>query len=243
MKSIIIRSFFIAALGLLVTHGLHAQRGYRGRGYGHYRHSYVTISPRVYIGKPRYYGGYYRYPGYRSYGYYGGYYGGFVRPRIGVHISILPPGYWSFNFGGYPYYYYGGAYYRPIPHTRNYEVVDAPLGASVPELPEGAQVVVINDQKYYELDGTYYKEDIRHNNEIWYTVVGKHGKLDTDDAPVQSPSQSQPTGPVVGDVVDKLPDNCRTVTVSGHTYYVSPDDVYYEETMQQNTLRYKVVGK
>jgi hypothetical protein len=124
-------------------------------------------------------------------------------------------------------------------------VIDAPLGASVPELPQGAEVVVINDQKYYELDGTYYKEDIRDNNEIWYTVVGKDGKLDTDNSQGQTQAQpQQPTNePAVGDLVSKLPDNCRTVKVSGHTYYVSPDDVYYEETIQQNTVRYKIVGK
>jgi hypothetical protein len=31
--------------------------------------------------------------------------------------------------------------------------------------------------------------------------------------------------------------------VKGTKYYVSPDDVYYEETMEHNTLRYKIVGK
>jgi hypothetical protein len=240
MKSIIIRSFLVAAVSLLLFQGLHAQRG-RGynRQYSRYdnnRHynRYDHYRSRAYISfsSPR--GGYYRYPGYyRPYGFYGS----IGRPRIGIHINILPRGYSSFYLGNRPYYYYGGTYYRPGPRPDDYEVIDAPLGASVPELPERARVVVINEQKYYELDGTYYQEDIRDNKEIWYTVVGKNGRLNTDEGQVQD------NGPAVGDLVDKLPDNCRTVTLNGTTYYVSPDDVYFEETMQQNTVRYRIVGK
>lgn len=230
MKSTILRAFLLTAVILLTIQGLHAQRG-RGNSYRHYNR-YDHYRSRAYISfAPR---SHYYYPGYyRPYGFYGG----FGRPGIGIHVNILPRGYSSFYLGRVPYYYYGGTFYRPGPRPDDYEVIDAPLGASVPELPENAQVVVINEQKYYELDGTYYKEDIRSNNEIWYMVVGKDGKLNTDNVPVQD------NGPVVGDVVDKLPDNSRKVTVNGQTYYVSPDDIYYEETIQQNTVRYRIVGK
>jgi hypothetical protein len=115
-------------------------------------------------------------------------------------------------------------------------VVDAPMGAAVPDLPNGAKVVVINDQKYYELDGTYYKEEIRDNDEIWYTVVGKNGKINTDDAIVDDE-------PYIGDILDELPPDCKTVVVNGNKYFVSPDDVYYEEIVSGNDVRYKVVGK
>ncbi|MEO5563539.1 MAG: hypothetical protein ABIR18_08890, partial [Chitinophagaceae bacterium] len=74
-------------------------------------------------------------------------------------------------------------------------------------------------------------------NEIWYTIVGKNGKLNTDDLPMQD------DGPVVGDIVDKLPADCYKVTLNGTIYYVSPDNVYYEETIQHNTIKYKVSGK
>jgi hypothetical protein len=234
MKSLILRSFLFTAILLLVFQGLHAQRG---RGQYRYYNRYDNYRSRVYLGFSAPPVAYYHYPNYyRSYRPYG-YYGGYARPRVGIRISILPRGYYGFYLGNRPYYYYGGTYYRPGPRPNDYEVIDAPLGASVPELPEGAQVVVINDQKYYEFDGTYYKEEIRGNKEIWYTVVGKDGRLDTDQ------DLAQDNGPAVGDVVDKLPENCRTVKVNGNTYFVSPDDVYYEETMQQNTLRYKIVGK
>jgi hypothetical protein len=164
-----------------------------------------------------------------------------VAPPIGISIGLLPPGYRSIYVGGSPYYYYGGTYYRPGKKPNTYDVVDAPIGASIPELPQDAKVVVINGQKYYEQDGTYYKEDIRSNSEIWYTVAGKNGKLDTDTTSVQDTPEDN--GPQVGDMVDKLPDGCHTVVVNGQKYYVSPDDVYYEEVVGKNTISYKIVGK
>ncbi len=219
--------------------------GYSNRNYGYnnynryspYRgRTFISFSsPRVMIPfggvSYHYSSGYYYRP-------YGGYYRS-VFPPVGIHINILPRGYRTIYAGPDPYYYYGGTYYRQKKDAKDYEVVDAPLGASVPELPEGAKVVVINDQKYYELSGTYYKEDIRDNSEIWYTVVGKDGKLNTDE--ITEPVVEE--GPVVGDIIDKLPDNCRTVVVSGNKYFVSPDDVYYEEVTEHNTLKYKIVGK
>jgi len=33
------------------------------------------------------------------------------------------------------------------------------------------------------------------------------------------------------------------VTLNGKTYFVSPDDVYYEETMEHNTVKYRVAGQ
>lgn len=242
MKSIIVRSFFITAISLLVFQDLQAQRGrynrydhHRSYGYGPYRGQRVISfsAPRIII---PYRGISYHYSSGYYYRPYGSYFS-VVAPPVGIHINILPRGYRSIYAGHDPYYYYGGAYYRTVPDRNDYEVVEAPLGASVPELPDGAKVVVINDQKYYELDGTYYKEDIRDNSEIWYTVVGKDGKLNTIE------EQPEDNSPVVGDIVDKLPDDCRTVVVSGNKYFVSPDDVYYEEVMQQNTLKYKIVGK
>ena len=242
MRTIILRSLLLATVCLVVFQDVNAQRSRssnRYRGYNYYPSRSRTIinftAPRVMIpfgGYNYYYSSGYYYRPYRNY--YRS-----VLPPIGIRINILPRGYRSIYAGDVPYYYYGGTYYRrSAKDAKDYEVVDAPLGASIPELPEGAKAVVINEQKYYELDGTYYKEDIRDNSEIWYTVVGKDGKLNTNETiePVDE-------GPAVGDVVDSLPDNCRTVVVSGNKYYVSPDDIYYEEVMERNTVKYKIVGK
>ncbi len=250
MKPILIRTLCLSALGLLLLQDASAQRGryYRPRpGYGYYHAPYrgmrVGINffsgPRVmypYHGINYYYsGGYY----YRPYGSYFQ----VVAPPIGISIGLLPTGYRSIYVGGSPYYYYGGTYYRPGKKANTYDVVDAPIGASIPELPQDAKVVVINGQKYYEQDGTYYKEDIRSNSEIWYTVVGKNGKLDTEETTTTTQEPHEDKGPQVGDIVDKLPDDCRTVVVNGQKYYVSPDDVYYEEVVGKNTISYKIVGK
>jgi hypothetical protein len=91
---------------------------------------------------------------------------------------MLPAGYLSMNFGGYPYYYYNGAFMRP--YNNYYEIVEAPLGAEVPSLPIEARPVVINDIKYYEVNGNFFKKVYHANGETWYRVVGKNGRLETD---------------------------------------------------------------
>lgn len=197
---------------------------------------------------------------YFSNGYYYRNWGGAYRvvmPPLGIRINVLPPGYRSYYYGNDPYYYYGGTYYRP--YNNQFEVVEPPMGASVPELPAGAEVKVINGQKFYELKGTFYKEDIRDNSELWYTVVGKNGRLDTDylnqpnnqynnpsqsqPNPIQSQNLSQQSQYVIGDVVDKLPEDSRSIIINGQKLYLSPTGVYYQELIEKDVVRYKVVGK
>jgi hypothetical protein len=208
---------------------------YRYYGHGPYRGQRV-----VHVSGPRIIVPYRGVSFHYSNGYYYRPYGNYFRvvaPPVGIHINILPRGYRRVYVQDVPYYYYGGTYYRPGSRADQYEVVEAPLGATVPELPNGTKVVVINDQKYFELDGTYYKEEIRGNDEIWYTVVGKNGRLDTED------DEYSEDGPYVGDIVDDLPANCKKVVLNGNKYFVSPDDIYYEEMGSGKDIRYKVVGK
>ena len=165
---------------------------------------------------------------YRHYGY--GPYRGQRVVHIGGPRVVIP-------YGGISFHYSNGYYYRP--YSNYFRVVAPPIGIHINILPRGYRrvyVVVINDQKYFELDGTYYKEEIRDNDEIWYTVVGKNGKLSTDE-------EYEDDTPYIGDTVNELPPNCKTVVVNGNRYYVSPDDVYYEEIGSGDNIRYKVVGK
>ncbi|HVZ57797.1 MAG TPA: DUF6515 family protein [Chitinophagaceae bacterium] len=202
-KDFALKGILLAGLLFLLGAGVHAQRrGYHSYGYRPYYHSYgyrpvyhayayrpvyshYFYGPRVYAFSGPYlnigFGGiYYRYYGGYFYRPFGGYFR-VVAPPIGITIGVLPPGYREIYVGGYPYYYFNGIYYAPGDHN-DYRVVDPPVGARVPELPRDARVVVIDGRKYYELNGTYYKEEITADNEIWYTVVGNHGRLDTGNS-------------------------------------------------------------
>jgi hypothetical protein len=212
----------------------------RGYSYAHIGGPRVTLS---FGGNPYYYAsGYYYRP-------YGGYYR-VVAPPIGIHVGILPYGYWALQVGAFPYFYYDGVFYR---HNNNgYDVVDAPVGAEVPSLPRGAKVVVINGMKYYELDGNYYREIYKDNGQLRYQVAGKNGQLDTTldaqpQAEQQQPAAPAPTPtpvplPKVGDFYDSLPQGSKVLILNGQKYYVSPSNEYYQEVIDGNRIIYKVVA-
>lgn len=181
--------------------------------------------------------------------YYNGYYRS-IFPPIGLMIGALPYGYWGFNYGGYPYFYHSGIYYQQ--QENSYKVVEAPVGASVPELPKEAKVVVINNENYFEYNGTYYKEYIKQDGTKWYLIAGLHGVLNTQGG-ADINSNSTTTSPEViitspkhfnvGDILDVLPNDCKAVVINNKKYYVSSDNIYFEEFIENNTLKYKVVGK
>ncbi len=191
----------------------------------------------------------YYYSGGLFYRPYGSYYE-VAAPPFGIHINVLPRGYWSLHAGGYPYYYYNGIFYRQ--NERDYEVVRAPVGAEVPALPRDAKPVVIDGEKFYEYNGTYFKDYIKPNGELWYTVEGKHGVLNTEknntynNQPLQQPNNYPETSTSkisIGDMVNQLPADHKTVVINGKKYFVTPDNVYYEEVIEGNMIKYKVAGK
>jgi hypothetical protein len=212
----------------------------------------------------------YRPVGYRpNYGYYNhGYYGRvrfpFIHygPSFGFRCSILPFGFYGFYIGGYPYYYYEGIYYRPY-QNGGYEVIAPPLGARVTRLPRGARVRIIDGQKYYELGGTFYQEEISADNEIWYVVVGTDGVLNTGNnqeaapestTPPANQNQPAPVPPAVQDNTDnlpvpapgtkltELPAGSKAVVINQQKFYESPDGVYYQEVIEGDHVSYQVVG-
>lgn len=186
---------------------------------------------------------YYPYHGV-SYRYSGGYfyrpYGSYWRPSfppIGLRINFLPYGYMPLYVGPSRYYYNNGTYYRRY-NDRSYEVVDPPMGATLSSLPRDAQRVTINGEEFYELNGTYYKETTNEKGTTVYVVTGKHGEINNSVSPEQENFMPQQ-----GDIVDQLPDNCKTINLNGTAYYVAPDDTYYQLVEQDGTKRYEVVGK
>ena len=162
---------------------------------------------------------------------FGGYYRP-IAPPLGIRLSILPRGYWSFNYGGYPYYYFGGVFYRSF--NNEYQVVDPPVGALVPNVPRGANISFIEGQRIYEFNGVYYKEEVGFDGRLNYRVEGREEMLDNDTVYER---------PNIGEVVDQLPSKVKSVIINGKKLYVTPDNVYYEAFVEDDEVRYRVVGK
>lgn len=205
-----------------------------------------SYSPGIRSGRPSY--GYNR-PGYRpgygrpGYGYRPGFgrpyyrpyysYYNFYRPFLGFRIGVLPYGYYPFYYGPNQFYYSGGLFYQQ--NNDQYEVVTPPVGAEVPNLPSDANQVTINGVDYYEYKGVYYTQKENADGKTVYVVAGKDGVLNTTDGPVDTHN--------IGDIINQLPEGCREVTIKNEKYFVSPDDVYYEEIVDGTNVTYRVIGK
>jgi hypothetical protein len=249
MKKLLNKYKTVLAVALLVlfTAAASAQPRVRHFGGSPVRgYHYASIGrPSVVLsfgGRPYHYAsGYYYRP-------YGGYYR-VVAPPIGIHVGVLPYGYWALQVGAFPYFYFDGVFYRQ--NNRGYDVVDAPVGAEVPSLPRGAKVVVINGMKYYELDGNYYREIYKDNGQLRYQVAGKNGQLDTDGTQEQAqpepqqvpaPAPASAPAPKVGDHFDSLPEGSKVLILNGQKYFVSPSNQYYQEVIDGNRIIYKLVA-
>jgi hypothetical protein len=162
---------------------------------------------------------------------YGNYYRPIV-PPIGIRLNVLPRGYWSFNYGGFPYFYYSGVFYRSF--NNEYQVVDPPVGAIVPSVPADANISFVEGERIYEYNGIYYKEEVGFDGRMRYRVEGREEVLNPDTAYDR---------PSVGDVVDELPANVKSIIINGKKLYVTPDNIYYEAFVEDDEVRYRVVGK
>lgn len=224
-------------------------RGYNGggynRGYNNYRPVYRPNYSYGYGYGQRYnyYPSYHYRPIYRSpYGY------SHFGPSFGFRLSILPFGYYPFYLGSNPYYYYQGVYYRPYSNG-GYEVIAPPLGATIKHLPSGAKATVINGQKYYELGGTFYQEQIDAKNKLSYVVVGTDGVINTvdrdqpQDAPDATPNVAPDQAPQQGALLNQLPANSKVVVINQQKYYLAPSGIYYKEIIDaNNNVSYEVAG-
>ncbi len=167
-------------------------------------------------------------------------------PAFGVRINMLPFGCNSFRYRNNAYYYNEGVYYRPY-SDGGYEVIAPPLGATVRNFPSGATLTVINGQKYYELGGTYYQEEITAQNRLQYRVVGTDGVINTaneyqvyDDNTTENYLPQQQTTPKK---INQLPANCKVVMVKQQKYYLTYTGVYYKEMIDaSNNVSYEAVS-
>lgn len=87
---------------------------------------------------------------------------------IGYRVHYLPRTYISIFIGGFPYFYFGGVFYRH--HVDGYIVVRAPIGAVVNVLPIGFISFYVGGFTYYYVNDTYYAWD---DDLDGYVVVAK----------------------------------------------------------------------
>ena len=260
-----LRSFLAINIVLLITLGVSAQgrrggRSERGFGYSGSRFN----APRNFVSIGNNYRNYnsYRLDFGHNYNYYGSPYRSAYRspfvyshfgPAFGFRISILPFGYSPFFIGNNPFYYYQGVYYRPY-NNGGYEVIAPPLNAVVKHLPSGAKVTVINGEKYYELGGTFYQEEISAKNKLQYRVVGTNGVINTvgedenestinDAPPVNNNLKPESEKFVQTQKLSQLPANCKSVIINNQKLYLAPNGIYYQESIDaNNNLSYQSVG-
>ncbi len=96
----------------------------------------------------------------------------------GAEVQSLPDATSNVKSGsGETYQYVNGTYYDEKPADTpdaapSYEVVDAPLGAMVPDLPEDAKQQKVGDDTYFEYADTWYKP-FYSGSDVVYQVIDK----------------------------------------------------------------------
>ena len=156
-------------------------------------------------------------------------------PAFGLSVNALPFGYRSYFLGSIPYYYNAGIYYHP--YNNDYKVVLPAFDAVVNNIPSNAKVTIIDGQKYYQLGGSFYEEQIAPNNTLQYIVVGTNGVINTKNNQLQQQPVNNGQNnirPKVGDLVNQLPDNYSTDIQNRSKYFLSASGVYYQELIESN---------
>jgi hypothetical protein len=129
---------------------------------------------------------------------------------FGRRLAALPVGFLALQIGGVPYYYSDGIYYQPA--DSGYQEVYPPVGAAVPQPPDGAIEIDAGGQAYYYAGGAFY---------------------------VQRPDGSYAIAPTpLGVVVPELPPGAIQVYVMGTVAYQF-NGVYYEPVFANGVTQYE----
>ena len=129
---------------------------------------------------------------------------------FGRRLAALPAGFIALHIGGAPYFYCGGIYYQPMEGT--YQEVYPPVGAVVPQPPEGAIEVDAGGLIYYYAGGAFY---------------------------VQQPDGTYAIAPTpLGIVVPELPPGAIQVSVNGTLAYQF-NGIYYEPVFVNGVTQYQ----
>lgn len=139
--------------------------------------------------------------------------GGYYRPYYSTRSYAYSRPFISLNFGGNPYRYQQGYFYRP--YGSSFRVSVPPFGVHINVLPQGYRRVYVGPDPYYYYNGTYYRP--YQNNQ--YEVVA----------------------PPLGARVRGLPPGAKVTVIDGAKYY-ELDGTYYTESIENGELIYTVAG-
>lgn len=128
----------------------------------------------------------------------------------GLRCDALPLGYLTLRVGAVPYCYSDGIFYQSV--SGGYVEVYPPVGAVIPQLPDGTTEVIDNGQTYYYAGGAFY---------------------------VQQPDFTYAVAPdPIGVIVPELPPGAVQVTVNGSPAYQINGN-YYEPTFVDGVTQYE----
>jgi hypothetical protein len=127
----------------------------------------------------------------------------------GLAVGVLPFGYVQVSVGATGYYYYDGVYFQPTT-AGSYAVVAPPVGAIVPQLPDGAEAIAFGPTTYYYAGGAFY---------------------------VQQPAGFAIVPAPLGVTVTGLPPGATPVTINGAIYYLA-GSTYFLPVMQAGVTVY-----
>jgi hypothetical protein len=125
-------------------------------------------------------------------------------------FRVLPFGFLTLYVAGVPFYYADGIYYQPA--YGGYQEVYPPVGATIPQPPDGAIAIDANGTTYYYAGGAFY---------------------------VQQPDGTYALVPApMGVIVPELPPDAVQVNISGTTAYQF-NNVYYEPVFVNGVTQYQ----
>jgi hypothetical protein len=131
---------------------------------------------------------------------------------FGRHFAALPLGFLRLSIGGNPYYYDDGIYYEQ--NNGGYQEVYPPVGAAIPQLPEGTVEIQAGNQLYYYAGGAFY---------------------------VQQPDGSFAIAPTpLGVVVPELPPGAVQVSMNGQIAYQF-NGIYYQPVFVNGVTQYQTI--
>ncbi|HXD00363.1 MAG TPA: DUF6515 family protein [Verrucomicrobiae bacterium] len=134
---------------------------------------------------------------------------------FGRRLRTLPVGFLNFQVGGVPYWYDDGIYYQQA--TDGYQEVYPPVGAEIPEPPDGA----------IEIDGG--------GGEVYYYAGGAFYEQQADGSYAIVPTP-------IGVVVPELPPGAAPISINGTTAYQF-NGIDYEPVFVNGVTQYQTFAQ